>query len=76
MRFLVFVFAVTILFTAGCAPSTNQAGVTSPTTARMEIVDGPLIVGSKHVYIIKDKQSEKEFIIVNGSECTAITTIP
>lgn len=74
MRILFFVWVVTFVF-SGCAPSSNQAGVTSPTTNRMKIVDGPLVIRDKHIYIIKDGNSEKEFLVTIGS-ATAVTPIP
>lgn len=53
----------------------NRAGFTSPSTQRLEIVDGPLRIGGDEIYIIRDKKTEKEFLYVDGFESTSIALI-
>ena len=77
MKHIIFsmaLFAMMIVF-AGCKPTTNQAGATSPSTTRLEIVDGPLRWSGGWVYIVRDKKTEQEFIMIDGPESVAVCPI-
>lgn len=47
--------------------SENKAGLTSPSTERLEVVDGPLEIGACDLYILRDKQTEIEFVLATDN---------
>lgn len=53
----------------------NQAGHTSKGTSSLEVADGPLNISGNYVFIIKDNQTEKEFILVDGGSSVAIAPV-
>ena len=45
----------------------DTTNVVAEKNERLEIVDGPLIVNFDKLYIVKDRDTKREFLYVNGA---------
>lgn len=81
LRKLVYVAAICgIAALTGCADTPQQqfrkvSEQNSP-NGRLSVVDGPLKIGFNNMWVIRDKDTGREFIFVGGSDRVSICPVP
>ena len=77
MKFkMLFAALLMSMFFVGCGKRNRQMPEnTIAITNRLEVHDGPTVVGRWRAYIIKDTLTEKQYLIVGTYECISVTPL-